>query len=42
MIPAYEYDDKAMENNQIKFKGVSKIERYIEMFYAIADRATPQ
>lgn len=40
MIPAYEYDDKAMTKNKVEFKAVSKIEKYLEMFYAIADRNT--
>lgn len=40
MIPAYEYDDKKMTKNKVEFKAVSKIEKYLEMFYAIADRNT--
>ena len=38
LIPTHEYDDKAMLQNQIAYKSVSKIERYIEMFQAINNR----
>lgn len=38
LIPTHEYDDKAMVNNQVIFKSISKIEDYIKMFQAINNR----
>jgi hypothetical protein len=38
LIPTHEYDDKAMERNQVAFKNLSKIEDYIRMFQAINKR----
>jgi hypothetical protein len=38
LIPTHEYDDKAMLNNQVVYKSVSKIENYIKMFQAINNR----
>lgn len=38
LIPTHEYDDRAMVDNQVKFKKVSRIERYIEMFQALNGR----
>ena len=38
LIPTHEYDDRAMFDNQVKFKKVSRIEHYIEMFQALNRR----
>lgn len=38
LIPTHEYDDRAMLNNQIVYKKISKIEDYIRMFQAINNR----
>jgi len=38
LIPTHEYDDKAMLQNQVVYKSVSKIESYIKMFQAINNR----
>jgi hypothetical protein len=38
LIPTHEYDDKAMLQNRIVFKSISKIEDYIRMFQAINNR----
>jgi len=38
LIPTREYDDKAMLQNQVIFKSISKIEDYIKMFQAINNR----
>lgn len=38
LIPTHEYDDKAMLQNRVIFKSVSKIEDYIRMFQAINNR----
>jgi len=39
LIPAYEYDDQKMKNNEIGFKkNASKIEKYIKLFQAINNR----
>lgn len=38
LIPTHEYDDKAMLQNQVVYKSVSKIENYIKMFQAINNR----
>ncbi len=38
LIPTHEYDDKAMLQNKVAFKSVSKIESYIKMFQAINNR----
>lgn len=35
LIPTHEYDDRAMVDNQVKFKKVSRIEHYIQMFQAL-------
>lgn len=39
LIPTNEYDDKAMKDNQIKFKRCSNIEHYIKIFQAINNRS---
>ena len=41
LIPTHEYDDKAMLTKQIRFKTLSKIENYINMFQAINMRRDP-
>lgn len=38
LIPTHEYDDKAMLQNRVIFKSISKIENYIKMFQAINNR----
>src|SRR3989344_6132420 len=38
LIPTHEYDDKAILQNRILFKKISKIEDYIRMFQAINNR----
>jgi len=38
LIPTHEYDDKAMLQNRVVFKSISKIEDYIRMFQAINNR----
>jgi hypothetical protein len=40
LIPTHEYDDRAMIQNTILFKAVSKIEDYIRIFQAINSRHT--
>lgn len=37
-IPTHEYDDKAMRENQVAFKKLTNIEKYIEMFQQINSR----
>jgi len=39
LIPTHEYDDKPMLHNEVQFKGLGKIENYIDMFQQINDRA---
>ena len=38
LIPTHEYDDKAMLQNRVIYKSVSKIENYIQLFQAINNR----
>jgi len=38
LIPTHEYDDKAMLQNRVIYKSVSKIDDYIRMFQAINNR----
>ena len=41
LIPTHEYDDKPMMNNIVRFKKITKIERYIRWFQAINSRSEP-
>lgn len=38
LIPTHEYDDKAMIDNQVEFRKLSRIEHYIQMFQALNKR----
>ena len=38
LIPTHEYDDKAMVNNQVKYKKVSQLEHYIQIFQVLNKR----
>lgn len=38
LIPTHQYDDTAMLGNRVKFKNVSHIEHYIQMFQALNKR----
>lgn len=38
LIPTHEYDDREMLSNNISFKKVSKLEKYLRMFLAISNR----
>ncbi|MFH1875663.1 MAG: hypothetical protein ABH865_02095 [Candidatus Omnitrophota bacterium] len=38
LIPTHEYNDKTMLKNQIEFKSVSKLEKYIQAFQAVNNR----